>query len=149
MPRCKCLATKNRKIILQNKALSSMLSTIRKRFSPYPSAINTLAVPPMRSWLSYRSFTKRAMASGVCADRHGHRSGKYVAGNRFSGTGRGVWLGICPQRERMDAVAKILDLPNNVEAFSLFALGYPAEQRSQEDRFEENRIHFVERLMII
>ena len=56
----------------------------------------------------------------------------------------GVWLGICPQRERMDAVARILDLPDNVEAFSLFALGYPAEQRSQEDRFEENRIHFVE-----
>jgi len=56
----------------------------------------------------------------------------------------GVWLGICPQRERMDTVARILDLPDNVEAFSLFALGYPAEQRSQEDRFEEVRIHFVE-----
>lgn len=56
----------------------------------------------------------------------------------------GVWLGIAPMRERMDAVAKILNLPNNVEAFSIFALGYPAEQKKQKDRFDESRIHFVE-----
>lgn len=56
----------------------------------------------------------------------------------------GVWLGIAPMRERMDAVAKILDLPDNVEAFSIFALGYPAEQKIQENRFDESRIHFVE-----
>ena len=55
----------------------------------------------------------------------------------------GVWLGIAPIRERMDAVAKILDLPDNVEAFSIFALGYPAEQKTQENRFDESRIHFV------
>lgn len=56
----------------------------------------------------------------------------------------GVWLGIAPIQERMDTVAKILDLPDNVEAFSIFALGYPAEQKSQQDRFEESRIHFIE-----
>lgn len=56
----------------------------------------------------------------------------------------GVWLGVAPQQERMDKVAEILDLPDNVEAFSIFALGYPAEQRAQEDRFDEARIHFVE-----
>ncbi|MBQ9300269.1 MAG: nitroreductase family protein [Clostridia bacterium] len=56
----------------------------------------------------------------------------------------GVWLGIAPQRERMEEVARILELPDNLEAFSVFALGYPAEQRAQEDRFDESRIHFVE-----
>ena len=56
----------------------------------------------------------------------------------------GVWLGIAPVRERMDAVAKILGLPDNVEAFSIFALGYPAEQKAQGERFDESRIHFVE-----
>lgn len=56
----------------------------------------------------------------------------------------GVWLGIAPMRERMDAVAKILELPDNVEAFSIFALGYPAEQKTQGNRFDESRIHFVE-----
>ena len=56
----------------------------------------------------------------------------------------GVWLGIAPQRERMDAVAEILSLPDNVEPFSIFALGYPAETKEQKNRFEENRIHFVD-----
>ncbi|MBQ9198062.1 MAG: nitroreductase family protein [Clostridia bacterium] len=56
----------------------------------------------------------------------------------------GVWLGIAPQKERMDKVAEILNLPDNVTAFSLFALGYPAERHAQEDRFDASRIHFVE-----
>ena len=55
----------------------------------------------------------------------------------------GVWLGIAPQAERMDAVRRVLDLPENVEAFSIFALGYPAESRKQENRFDEARIHYV------
>ena len=56
----------------------------------------------------------------------------------------GVWLGIAPQRERMDTVARILSLPDNVGPFSIFALGYPAETREQKNRFDESRIHFVE-----
>ena len=55
----------------------------------------------------------------------------------------GVWLGIAPLQERMDAVRQILNLPEDVEAFSIFALGYPAEEREQEDRFDESRIHYV------
>lgn len=56
----------------------------------------------------------------------------------------GVWMGIAPLRERMDKIREILDLPENVEAFSLFPLGYPAEERKQLDRFEENRIHYIQ-----
>ena len=56
----------------------------------------------------------------------------------------GVWLGIAPEQDRMDSVRKILDLPDNLEAFSLFAMGYSAQMRKQQDRFEEDRIHFVE-----
>lgn len=56
----------------------------------------------------------------------------------------GVWLGIAPQRDRMDKVVEILELPDTVEPFSIFALGYPAETREQKDRYDESRIHFVE-----
>ena len=56
----------------------------------------------------------------------------------------GVWLGIAPMQDRMDKVAEILDLPDNVTAFSIFVLGYPAEHHNQEDRFDASRIHFVE-----
>ena len=37
-----------------------------------------------------------------------------------------------------------LELPKEVSVFSLFALGYPAESRAQEDRFHPERIHFLE-----
>ena len=56
----------------------------------------------------------------------------------------GVWFGIAPDRKRMDAVHQVLDLPEDVEVFSMFALGYPAESRPQQNRYDESRIHFVE-----
>lgn len=56
----------------------------------------------------------------------------------------GVWIGIAPMQDRMNLVHKILNLPKNLEVFSLFALGYPAEIREQQNRFDETRIHFVE-----
>ena len=52
--------------------------------------------------------------------------------------------GIAPLKDRMALVHDILKLPENVEVFSLFALGYPAESRKQQDRFDKSRIHFVE-----
>ena len=55
----------------------------------------------------------------------------------------GVWLGIAPEEERMRAVEKILSLPEDQRAFALFPIGYPAEERVQQDRFDESRIHFL------
>lgn len=55
----------------------------------------------------------------------------------------GVWMGIAPIQERMDKVAEILDLPENLKAFSLFPVGYPAETKVQQDRFDEARIHYL------
>ena len=55
----------------------------------------------------------------------------------------GVCIGISPIPEFMDAVRQVLNIPKNFEVFSLFSLGYPDEVRVQQERFEENRIHFV------
>ena len=55
----------------------------------------------------------------------------------------GVWIGIAPIEERMELVHKMLDLPENVKVFTLFAMGYPAEERPQQDRFDPERIHFM------
>lgn len=54
----------------------------------------------------------------------------------------GVWLGIAPIEERMQAVEKILDIPDHLRAFALFPFGHPAEARPQADRFDESRIHW-------
>jgi len=43
----------------------------------------------------------------------------------------------------MDKVKEILDIPEDLEAFSLFPLGYPDETKKQQNRFDESRIHFV------
>lgn len=56
----------------------------------------------------------------------------------------GVWLGIAPVEERMKAVEEILGIPEGLRAFAIFPLGYPAESRKQQDRFDEGRIHFLE-----
>jgi len=56
----------------------------------------------------------------------------------------GVWLGIAPQEDRMKAVEDVLGLPDTVRAFAIFPYGYPAEERKQQDRFDESRIHFIE-----
>ncbi len=55
----------------------------------------------------------------------------------------GVWLGIAPIPERMEAVEKILDIPDTLRAFAIFPFGYPAEDRKQQYRFDESRIHYV------
>ena len=56
----------------------------------------------------------------------------------------GVWLGIAPQEERMKPVEEILNMPDTLRAFAIFPYGYPAEERTQQDRFDESRIHYVE-----
>lgn len=55
-----------------------------------------------------------------------------------------VWLGISPVRERMDAVAEVLNLPRSLEAFAIIPCGYPAEEIQQEDRYDTGRIHYIE-----
>ena len=55
----------------------------------------------------------------------------------------GVWLGIAPIEERMKAVERILNLPDTVRAFAIFPYGYPDEERKQQDRFDQSRIHYI------
>ena len=55
----------------------------------------------------------------------------------------GVCIGVSPIQKFMEPVRQILQLPENLEVFAMFALGYPAEERVQQDRFDRNRIHFI------
>lgn len=54
-----------------------------------------------------------------------------------------VWLGIAPLEDRMQKVEQILGIPEGLRAFAIVALGYPAEERKPQDRFHEDRIHYV------
>ena len=55
-----------------------------------------------------------------------------------------VWMGIAPEKERMEAVRKVIQLPEELGAFALIPCGYPAEERPQQDRYEESRVHYID-----
>ena len=54
-----------------------------------------------------------------------------------------VWMGIAPNRKRMKAVRRVLEIPFSLEPFALVPCGYPAEEKEQEDRYDEARVHYV------
>ena len=44
----------------------------------------------------------------------------------------------------MKAVEEIIGLPKGLRAFATFPVGYPAENRRQQNRYDEKRIHWIE-----
>lgn len=55
----------------------------------------------------------------------------------------GVWTCIFPHRDRIDAVSKILNLPDNIVPFSLIPIGHPAAKRLPMDKWHPERIHII------
>ena len=54
-----------------------------------------------------------------------------------------VWMGIAPMKMRMKKVREILGIEEKLEPFALVPCGYPAEEREQQDRYEEERVHYI------
>ncbi len=61
---------------------------------------------------------------------------------RLMGIGS-VWLGIAPIEELMEKVKDILKMGDNLEAFAIMACGYPYETKEVEDRYDEEKIHYI------
>lgn len=55
-----------------------------------------------------------------------------------------VWLGIAPLEERMNRVRGILNIPKELEAFAIIPCGYPLKEAKQQNRYDENRIHYID-----
>lgn len=54
-----------------------------------------------------------------------------------------VWIGVSPFEDRIKLAGEILGLPENQYVFSILPLGYPAETKKQQDRFDAARVHVV------
>ena len=58
----------------------------------------------------------------------------------------GLWNGVAPEEERMNAIGEIVGLPkdDNLKPFCIITLGYPAEgwENKFMDKFDESRIHY-------
>lgn len=55
----------------------------------------------------------------------------------------GVWLCAAPLEDRMSKTEDVLEIPENLRAFALIAVGYPSESRKQQNRFDQTRIHYI------
>ena len=53
-----------------------------------------------------------------------------------------VWLGIHPREERVSGMRRLLNIPEHVLPFSLISIGYPAEQKLRENRYNDSRVHY-------
>ena len=52
-----------------------------------------------------------------------------------------VWTAIYPYPDRVAAVKKLLNLPEQVQPLCIIPVGYPAEQKAKENRFDPARLH--------
>lgn len=52
-----------------------------------------------------------------------------------------VWLGIYPREERVEGIRRLLEIPRHIIPIALVAVGYAAEDREPEDRFQPERVH--------
>ena len=53
----------------------------------------------------------------------------------------GVWLGVHPLQERVAGARKLFNLPEHVVPLAIIPLGYPAEQKARQDRYQQERVH--------
>ena len=56
----------------------------------------------------------------------------------------GVWLAIAPVADRMEKADAVLGIGDKLHAYALLPFGYPAESRTQQNRYDEARVHWVE-----
>lgn len=52
-----------------------------------------------------------------------------------------VWCGVYPSEDRVLNIKKLLRLPEQIVPFSLVPLGFPAETKHADDRFDSSRVH--------
>lgn len=52
-----------------------------------------------------------------------------------------VWVGVYPREDRVAGFRNLLGIPGNIVPFSLIPMGFPAEGKPLEDRYNRSRIH--------
>ena len=55
-----------------------------------------------------------------------------------------VFLAVRPFEERAKVVADVLSLPEHVMPFGIMPLGYPKSKRQPKERFNPERVHYVD-----
>jgi nitroreductase len=109
------------------------------------------AIPKFHPYSNMLKNTNQAIL--VCGDLHLEKSEGYLSVNCSAATENilitahakelgACWLGVYPRKERINGIKKLLNLPEHILPISLISLGYPAEHKDKEDRYDENRVHY-------
>lgn len=53
-----------------------------------------------------------------------------------------VWVGLYPREERVNAVRKLLGIPDHIIPLALIPLGYPAETKEPANRYDSAKVHY-------
>lgn len=53
-----------------------------------------------------------------------------------------VWTGVYPYDERMDAIKKVVELPDSIVPFSLIPIGHPKGDPQPKDKYDKDNIHY-------
>ncbi len=53
-----------------------------------------------------------------------------------------VWLGVYPRKDRVDGICELLNIPKHIVPLSLISIGYPAEEKSKANRYDESKISY-------
>lgn len=53
----------------------------------------------------------------------------------------GVWISSYPNKDTIEGLRKYFGIPENIVPISIIALGYPAEEKENENRFNIEKIH--------
>ena len=53
-----------------------------------------------------------------------------------------VWLGVYPREQLIEGITKAFGLPKDVVPIGVVALGYPAEEKPDPERFDQSKIHY-------
>ena len=51
-------------------------------------------------------------------------------------------MGIYPQKERYELLKNLLELPDNIKAFGMIAVGHPAEHPAPKDKWDADKVHY-------
>ncbi len=53
-----------------------------------------------------------------------------------------VWLGVYPREQRICDITALFGLPDHVKPLALVAIGYPAETKPANDRYDSSRVRW-------
>lgn len=52
-----------------------------------------------------------------------------------------VWLGVYPEKDRVDYVKKLFDLPHEIIPLAIIPVGSPYQEHHPQNRFDREKIH--------